>query len=126
MTSRQRAVLAIGFFVFWLAVLAAGADHPPPPGFVLVVLADGVLAAGGYLRLPHWQRRGGGWQALAEGGMAGVVVAVVFALLPHAPEPGLPPPALLDDLIGVSALAFVGALSAGALWGVARLWTSRR
>ena len=74
MTSRQRGALAIGFFVFWLAVL----------------------------------------------------VAVVFALLPHAPEPGLPPPALLDRLIWVGVLAFVGALSAGALWGVARLWMSRR
>ena len=37
MTSRRWAALvAVSFFVFWLVVLLAGADSPPPPAFVVM------------------------------------------------------------------------------------------
>ena len=46
---------AVIFFLFWLAVLYAGADHPPPPGFVAVVLLDLAAAALVYWRVPvYW------------------------------------------------------------------------
>jgi len=37
-------ILALAFFTIWLFILWAGADHPPPPGFVRVVLLDAVAA----------------------------------------------------------------------------------
>ncbi len=51
--------IAIGFFVFWLLVLAAGADKPPPRGFFWIALAVVVCAAVVYWRIPTyivWQR----------------------------------------------------------------------
>lgn len=74
---------AVIFFLFWLAVLYAGADHPPPPGFVFVVLLD--LAAAGlvYWRVPvYWMwSRARGSRALPlvarDGLMAGLLFAAV-------------------------------------------------
>ena len=40
MPRRIALLSAVIFFLFWLAVLYAGADHPPPPGFIAVVLND--------------------------------------------------------------------------------------
>jgi len=37
--------LAIGFFLVWLAILLAGADYPPPVGFVWIIVLD-LVAAG--------------------------------------------------------------------------------
>ena len=36
---------AVIFFLFRLTVLYPGADHPPPPGFIAVMLID-LVAAG--------------------------------------------------------------------------------
>lgn len=40
MHKRTALLNAFLFFMIWLAILYAGADHPPPPGFVFVVLLD--------------------------------------------------------------------------------------
>ena len=45
---RARALaLAAGHFLLWLGVLYAGADHPPPPGFLWLVALDLVASLGG-------------------------------------------------------------------------------
>ena len=36
--------IAIGFFVIWLGILLAGADFPPPVGFLWVIFLDVVAA----------------------------------------------------------------------------------
>ena len=81
MHKRTALLNAVIFFLFWLAVLYAGADHPPPPGFVAVVLLD--LAAAGlvYWRVPVYT----GWIA-ARGVSAlplvvrdGLVAGLLFA-----------------------------------------------
>ena len=43
---------AVLFFLFWLIVLYAGADHPPSPGFVAGVLLDLIAAGLVYWRVP--------------------------------------------------------------------------
>ena len=73
--------MALAFFFGWLVVLYAGADHPPPPGFLALVLLDLGAAWVVYLRVPvyaRWQRarRPGRWlRVLFEGVVAGLLVA---------------------------------------------------
>ena len=52
--TQSRFVIAAGFFVVWVGILYAGADHPPPLGFIRLVLLC-LLAAGiVYLRVPTY------------------------------------------------------------------------
>ena len=86
--SRQQigAVFAVLFFVFWTLVLLAGADKPPPLGFVWIVLAVAVCAVVVYWRIPtyiDWQctkRSGRFWRVILDGLVAGLLVALPFAL----------------------------------------------
>ena len=77
---------AVIFFLFWLLVLLAGADKPPPPGFLWIVLAVAVCALVVYWRIPTYidwyrtQRPGRFWRVLLDGLVAGLVVALPFAL----------------------------------------------
>lgn len=79
-------VNAIVFFLFWLLVLLAGADKPPPRGFVWVVLVVALCASVVYWRIPtyiNWsqtKRPGRMLRVALEGFMAGLVVATPFAL----------------------------------------------
>jgi hypothetical protein len=85
-TSRPR-IVAGGFFVFWLVVLLAGADKPPPPGFVLFVALDAIAALVVWRRLPdytRWRRDGVRFQALRvlrDGAVAGLVTGAVPVVL---------------------------------------------
>jgi hypothetical protein len=55
LSRRQAGVIsAVLFFVIWLAVLYAGADHPPPSGFVVVVLLDLIAACMVFWRVPYY------------------------------------------------------------------------
>jgi hypothetical protein len=77
---------AVVFFIFWLLVLLAGADKPPPPGFLWLALAVAVCAAVVYWRIPtyiewHRTRRPGRyWRVVLDGFIAGLLVALPFAL----------------------------------------------
>ena len=99
------------FFVFWLVVLWAGADHPPPPRFValipLILLAAGLV----YWRVPAYL----GWMAAGEHGRLlrvageGAAAGLLFAAL------GI----LLSLLLGSGATGVEKALSSAAaiaLW----------
>ncbi len=77
---------AVVFFFFWLLVLLAGADRPPPLGFVWLILAVGLCSAVVYWRVPtyidwaitrHADRY---WRVLLDGAVAGLLVAIPFAL----------------------------------------------
>lgn len=123
---------AVLFFLFWLAVLYAGADHPPPPGFVFVVLLD--LAAAGlvYWRVPVYlawiaNRRG---NALLYVVRDGLIAGLTFAALPAASrwwlgggEPTVAP-TVAGTLIWFAVVSGVGALNAVIIylanWGIAQ------
>ena len=60
-TPRFARRLALTFFFAWLAVLLAGADRPPPPGFLLIVLFDAIAAGGILCRVPHYLRWRASW-----------------------------------------------------------------
>ena len=97
MRNKGALAIAVGFFVFWLAVLYAGADHPPPPGFVLLVLLVAVAAALVYVRTPTYvdwaatRRAGRLWRVLGEGFAVGVLFGVAPVLLPGGGEPSVAP-----------------------------------
>ena len=127
MTDRRRAVLALGFFIFWLAVLYAGADHPPPPGFLLLVLFDLLAAAGVYWRLPTYaawaqtQRPHRLQRVLADGTFAGLALALLTLLLPLGGEPTAPPPAWPEHAIWFIVLAGVGGANTLILYALCAL-----
>ena len=87
MTATQsRAILSVSLAVFWPGILYAGADHPPPVGFLWFIPLVLICAAVVYWRLPAyatWYRQGRP-QRLArvafEGLVAGLVVALVTSL----------------------------------------------
>lgn len=97
MRNKGMLAIAVGFFVFWLAVLYAGADHPPPPGFVLLVLLVAVAAVLVYVRTPTYvawaatRRAGRLWRVLGEGCAVGALFGVAPLLLPGGGEPSVTP-----------------------------------
>lgn len=111
-TTRFAFWLALGFSIAWLAILLAGADFPPPRGFVWLVLLD--LIAGGcvYCRVPDYLR----WQSLRlprrRLGVVrdGIFIGLVFATVPIVVGGGEPSvtPTWLDRGIWFAVLALVG------------------
>lgn len=115
-TRRFARRLALTFFFAWLVALLIGADFPPPPGFMLIVLLDAIAAVGILYRVPHYLQ----WQAARRPSRLvrvlgdGVVVGVSFALLPMLVGSGEPSvvPAVTDRLIWFAVLAAIGILNA--------------
>lgn len=73
---QRRTVVSVALFVFLVVVGLAGADKPPPPGFLIWILLAGVASLIAWWRAPHWIRpldgaRDGAWMGL----LAGVVLA---------------------------------------------------
>jgi hypothetical protein len=85
-TRRIAAVNAILFFFFWLLVLLAGADFPPPVGFLWLLIVIAACAYVVYWRVPTYidwvrmQRPRRIWRVILDGIAAGIVVAVPFVL----------------------------------------------
>jgi hypothetical protein len=119
------------FFCGWLVILYAGADHPPPPGFVVLVLIDGAAAFVVYRRVAvyaAWSqaRRPQRWLwAAIDGIVAGLFIAGLTLLLPFGGEPSIrrAAPAVLT---WCGALAAVGAANAVAIYGVSAATAARR
>ena len=120
---------AVLFFVFWLAVLYAGADHPPPPGFILVVLLDLIAASLVFWRVPYYldwmqtrQRRRLLWVA-RDGLIAGLAIAllaVLASVLFGGGELGVTP-SIGDAGIWFAVLAGVGVANSLALYCVSAM-----
>jgi hypothetical protein len=120
--NRPEFALAVLHFLLWLGVLYAGADHPPPPGFLWILLLVLVASVGVCLRAPayaqwHVARRPGRLPiALGEGALAGLVFAALPMLLSVArPDAGL---ALgcKSVLVWFAVLALVGAANAALVY----------
>ena len=94
-TQRIAGINAAAFSLFWLVVLLAGADKPPPIGFLWIALAIALSAVAVYWRIPtyvHWsqtQQPGRLLRVALEGVVAGLVVATPFALFGGG-EPSAP------------------------------------
>ena len=123
--------IAIGFFVIWLAILYAGADHPPPPGFILIIFFDLVCSVLVYFRVntyvnwikAHKKKRFR--QALLDGLSVGLVIAFITMLFPKQPEPGFPSPGLLENIIWFLVMGTMGAVNAIIVYGVTVFFSRR-
>jgi len=111
---------AIGFFFFWLLILLAGADKPPPLGFIWLIIVVALCALVVFWRIPTYidwyqtRRRGRLWRVLFDGVVAGLVVAAPFVLLGQS-EPSMTVQSV-DYAIWFAVLGLVGALNSAALY----------
>lgn len=124
--SRRRisSLNAILFFAFWLAVLYAGADHPPPRGFIWLVLLTLAAACLVYWRVGTyltWIERGQPRYLLRVVG-EGFVVGLAFALVASTASSllgyGKPTvqPQMSSYLIWLFVVGVVGAATAAAIY----------
>ena len=117
MTYKKTArITAIIFFVLWLGVMYAGADHPPPPGFILFIIFN--LAASWiiYFRVPvycdwHKNRKSNRLLRISvEGLLAGLAIALI-TMLTSGGEPSVTPTPI-DKVIWFAILGTVGIVNA--------------
>ncbi len=123
---RTRRLLACSFFSVWLAILSAGAGHPPPVGFLWLILLDLIAAWLVYLRVAVYI----GWSTarirfrwfgvFLDGLVVGLLFAAIAILLPHDKEPGIEP-SLVDHAIWFAVLTGVGVANSMLLYLFARL-----
>jgi hypothetical protein len=132
MSSNNAMAIAFAFFATWLCILYAGADHPPPPGFLWLVPLIGACAVVVYLRVqvyaswPGSIGRGRILGVLVDGAVAGIVVGLVALLLPVAEEPTAVSMQLADIMIWLAVLAVVGAANSVLLYTLASVLRRRR
>ena len=117
MGKQSRLVIAGGFFVVWLGILYSGADHPPPIGFLWVVLLCLIAAILVYFRVPTYAS----WSAarsrfrlvrvFIDGAAAGLVFALVTIMFNSGGEPSIQT-LWIDNVIWFIVLAVVGAANA--------------
>jgi hypothetical protein len=128
---RIRRFFAVGFFLFWLAVLYAGADHPPPPGFLLLVLIDLGCAVVVYYRTGTYQewikgrKKNRFWRVLGDGLLTGLVIAALVMIFPGGGEPSAPTPGLLDRLIWFAIVGLMGMVNSLGVYGLLVLLTKK-
>ena len=114
---------SVALFVVATAVAFAGADKPPPLGFLVLVAALGALSVTAYLRLlAHLRalgaRRWGRFGRVALEGLVGGSALATVLVLTSAGEPSVAPgPADLAVWFLVAAAA--GSLGAMMVWAVA-------
>jgi membrane protease YdiL (CAAX protease family) len=121
---------ALIFFVVWLFILYAGADHPPPSGFIMLIVFD-ILAAGLiYWRVPTYitwfetRKSNRLLYVLRDGVAAGFAFAVLALLLPGTGEPSNSP-LPIDYLIWFIVLGAVGLMNAVIIYSVNALIKNR-
>jgi membrane protease YdiL (CAAX protease family) len=132
MNSKRPTLIAIAFFVIWLAILYAGADHPPPWGFLWLLPLVGAGAVAVYLRIPAyaaWSRSRQPFRLFRvglEGVAAGSTVGVITLLLPFKGEPSIPSPQITDILIWMVVLMTLGIANAIVLYVLASVFVKTK
>ncbi len=122
---------AVLFFVIWMVILWAGADHPPPVGFWALVPLVLLAAALVYWRVPTYlawmdaKPDGRLWRVAAEGAVAGALfatLAIVGSVLLGGGEPGVErtAPAIVLWFVVLAAVGVANALIIYGINGVAR------
>lgn len=131
LTQRRRLARRLGWAVGggFVLVMLAGADRPPPPGFVLVIGCGMLLGVTTARLLPAvlavWDARG--WSAAvgraAAAGFAGaLLLALLLLVSPGEPSVAVGP---TDWLIWCAVTGFLGVLGAVGTTAVARLLDRR-
>jgi len=119
-------VIAVGFFLFWLGILYAGADHPPPPGFILIVMLDLGCAllvyyrARTYIIWAETQNIHRWFRVILDGLAAGLFVALITIIFPHNSESGIQQ-SILDYGIWFAVLGLVGTFNAVVIYSLCKL-----
>jgi hypothetical protein len=115
-------IIASAFGIVWLAFMLAGADFPPPRGFVVIAIGLVTLVVVLGLSLPSlWQvqeRRGWFgvlWICIGLGAGIGMALAVLFAFQGSG-EPSRPSPSTAEITIWIVIVTVVGAVN-GSLVG---------
>ena len=99
-----------------------GADHPPPPGFLWIILIDALSSLVVYFRINsyiNWsksQKKGRFLLVLLDGSIAGFVIAL-FMLLISPGEPSVHPD-FTDRVIWFAVLGFMGSLNSFIIYGI--------
>ena len=113
---------AVVFFFLWLVVLLAGADKPPPIGFLWLVPVIALSAVVVYWRIPTYilwfqtQQPGRLLRVAIEGFVAGLVVAMPFALSGSGePSVTMQP---IAYVVWFSVLGLMGMLNSLTLYGI--------
>lgn len=123
--------LGWGAGIGFVLVMAAGADRPPPPGFLLIVGYAVVLAALIGRLLPHllelWDARGAAAAIVraALWGFTGGLALMALTMVVSTGEPSVDVDAAAR-LTGFTVVGAVGALCATGLTAVARALDRRR
>ena len=121
---QRRRRTAVGFGLVWLLVALAGADHPPPLGFLWLLPVLMAMAGLVYWRWPHyarWKAQAAAWRALrvtGEGAVAGVALAVVLGAC-RTPAMQAPQPSAVDVGIWFLVLVMLGIGHAWLVYGLA-------
>lgn len=127
---RLSRVLAIAFSGTWLVILLAGADRPPPPGFLWVVLLDGITGYLVYRGIPVyalWVRNRERWRkrrVLAHGAVVGLAFALFVQVAPKD-DIDRPSHSVAEVLAWYGIVGTVGVVNAFAVYGVGA-WIGRR
>ncbi len=120
--TRRDWAIALGTGLGLILVALVGADRPPPPGFLAVVMGASILALLTAFALPRWRGRGTHrqpWRPAAEGALVAVALWLIAVLLPFTGEPTVAPSAT-DRLIGAGVAAALGAIGASVLARISR------
>lgn len=114
---QRRTVVSAGLFLVLVAVGLAGADKPPPPGFLVWVLLAGVVSLVVWWRAPSLKRP---VQAARDGAVVGLLLGILAALSPGEPSVQVPLWMKAAVVVGITALGALGGLLIGALLGRGR------
>jgi hypothetical protein len=104
---QRRTVVAGALFLVLLLVGLAGADKPPPPGFIVYVLLAGAVSLIVWWRAPHWTYPVHGAR---DGAFVGLFVAALAAISPGEPT--------VQVQLWMRGAVAVGAVVAGAIGGL--------
>lgn len=130
---RRRLATGLGWAtgILFVLVMAAGADRPPPPGFLVLVGYGGLLGVLVSRALPHllelWDTRGAG-PVLARSALGGLLGGLALWALTGVVSTGEPSvdADVAARLIGFAVVGTMGALGATVLTATARMLDRRR
>ncbi len=126
LSSKQRSRVAFGAFFACLATALAGADFPPPLGFLWMLPLAAIGAAAIYFRMPTyaaWVTAGKGaglFRALAEGFAFGVAMGLLALAIPGTGDPtALHAVGPANLLIWLGVIGAMGAAGSAATYALA-------
>jgi hypothetical protein len=123
--------LAAFFFAFWVVILLAGADFPPPVGFLYLVWIVLLCSAVVYWRTLTYVK----WQTgqdrlrylrvMLDGILAGFIAGAILIILPGGGESGVTTRAI-DYAIWFAVLALMGVINAVAIYFITVAYVRRK